>query len=168
MVPILLSLCAVLPATLPMGKKQARNVCKYEQTIIEEAEKNGLDHNLLASLIYVESGFYPHVVSRANACGLTQVIPKYTGGPETGYKKYTCKQLKNPYTSIRVGAEILRYIIDKYAKGNEDKALCMYNAGTICLRKKNLYKRLKYVKKVRRIYDEITDGCQFVAGWLLR
>ena len=158
-IPVMMSLCSIMPNALLMSEKQARNVCKYEQTIIKEAEKNGLDHNLLASLIYVESGFYPHVVSRSNACGLTQVIPKYTGGPETGYKKYTCKQLKNPYTSIRVGAEILRYIIDKYAKGNEDKALCMYNAGTICLKKKNLYKRLKYVKKVRRIYDEITDGC---------
>ena len=158
-IPIMMSLCSIMPNALPMSDRQARNVCKYERTIFKEAEKNDVNPYLLASLIYVESAFLPHVVSKANACGLTQVIPKYTGGPETGYKKYTCKQLKNPYTSIKVGAEILAYSIFHYAKGNEDKGLCMYAAGTVCLRKKNLYKRLKYVKKVRRIYDEITDGC---------
>ena len=149
----------IMPATLQMNKTQARNVCKYEHIIVEEAEKNGIEPELLASVIYVESGFYPRVVSKANACGLTQVIPRWTGGRETGRRKYTCKQLKNPRTSIKVGAKILGYIIKNYAKGNEDKALCMYNAGSVCLRKRHLYKKLHYVKKVRIIYDAITDGC---------
>ena len=156
---MMLSLCMIMPATLQMNKTQARNVCKYEHIIVAEAEKNDIEPELLASVIYVESAFYPHVVSRANACGLTQVIPKWTGGRETGKKKYTCKQLKNPRTSIKVGARILGYIIKNYAKGNEDKALCMYNAGSVCLRKKDFYKKLYYVKKVRMIYDTITDGC---------
>ena len=156
---LLVSLCAIMPATLQMNKTQARNVCKYEHLIEKEARKNNIEPELLASVIYVESGFYPHVVSKANACGLTQVIPRWTGGKETGRKKYSCEQLKNPRTSIRVGAKILGYIIKNYAKGNENKALCMYNAGSVCLRKKNFYKKLYYVKKVRMIYDTITDGC---------
>ncbi len=156
---LMLSLCVIMPASLEMSKTQAKNICKYEKLIVAEANKNDIDPELLASLIYVESGFYPRVVSRANACGLTQVIPKYTGGPETSKKKYTCNQLKNPRTSIKVGAKILGYMIKNYARGNVDKALCMYNAGTICLKKKNLYKKSKYVKKVRTIYDTITDGC---------
>ena len=158
-VPTMMLLCSIMPNTLPMSKKQAKNVCKYEKTILKEAAKHDVDPYLLASLIYVESGFLPNVVSSANACGLTQVVPRYTGGPETGYKKYTCRQLKDPYTSIRVGAEILAYSVFHYGKGNEDKGLCMYAAGTACLRKQNLYKRLKYVKKVRKVYDKITDGC---------
>ena len=156
---IMLSLCVIMPATLQMNKTQANNVCKYEHIIVAEAEKNNIEPSLLASVIYVESGFSPRVVSRANACGLTQVIPKWTGGRETGWKKYTCKQLKNPRTSIRVGAQILGYMIENYAKLNEDKALCMYNAGSVCLKKRNFYKKLNYVKKVRKIYDTITDGC---------
>ena len=156
---MMLTLCMVMPATLQMNKTQARNVCKYEHIIVAEAEKNNIEPALLASVIYVESGFYPKAVSDANACGLTQVIPKWTGGRETGRRKYTCKQLKNPRTSIRVGARILGYIIKNYAKGNEDKALCMYNAGSVCLTKKDFYKKLYYVKKVRMIYDTITDGC---------
>tara|TARA_R100001510_G_C7649742_1_gene207201 strand:- start:1770 stop:2249 length:480 start_codon:yes stop_codon:yes gene_type:complete len=156
---MMLSLCMVMPTALQMNKTQAKNVCKYEHIIVAEAKKNHIEPELLASVIYVESGFYARVVSDANACGLTQVIPKWTGGRETERKKYTCKQLKNPRISIAVGAKILGYIIKNYTKGNEDKALCMYNAGSVCLRKRDLYEKLYYVKKVRRIYDTITDGC---------
>lgn len=156
---MMLSLCMVMPATLQMNKTQAKNVCKYEHIIVAEAKKNDIEPELLASVIYVESGFYPKVVSDSNACGLTQVVPKWTGGIETGRKKYTCKQLKDPATSIKVGAKVLGYLIQNYAKGNEDKGLCIYNAGSVCLRKKHLYKKLYYVKKVRKIYDTIIDGC---------
>ena len=156
---VLLSLCLVMTAVLEMNDKQAAYVCKYESLITEESEKNNISPELLASVIYVESGFYSKAVSRRGACGLTQVVPKWTGGPETDGKKYTCNQLKNPKISIRVGARILGYIISVYAKDNEDKGLCMYNAGSICLRKENLYKKLYYVKKVRMIYDAIIDGC---------
>ena len=153
------SLCVIMPATLKMSSYQSQNVCKYEDTIVREANRNNIEPELLASIIYVESSFRPRVVSSADACGLTQVIPKWTGGRETDGKKYNCEELKDPETSIRVGAKILGYIIKHYTGGNEDKALCMYNAGTVCLRNKDLYKKLYYVKKVRSIYDTITDGC---------
>ena len=155
---MMLSLCMIMPATLQMNKSQAKNVCKYEHIIVAEAKKNKIEPELLASVIYVESAFLPHVVSSANACGLTQVIPRWTGGRETARKKYTCKQLRVPETSIRVGAKILGFLIRYYAKGNENKGLCMYNAGSVCLRKKNFYKKSNYVKRVRRIYDTITNS----------
>jgi soluble lytic murein transglycosylase-like protein len=157
--PLLLSLCLSMTGALPMSKSQAKNVCRYEKTILREAKANNVDPYLLASLIYVESAFLPRVVSSAGACGLTQVIPKWTGGRETRGKKYTCRQLKNPRVSIKVGARILSYVTNKYAKGNVDKGLCFYNAGTRCITKKNFYKRLNYVKKVRHVYAAITDGC---------
>ena len=155
---LLFSLCLSWPSSLPVSKKQSANICKYEKTIDNEAIKNNIDPGLLASVIYVESGFWPHVVSSAGACGLTQVIPKYTGGPETNHRKYTCSQLKNPTVSIRAGAKILSYVIRVYGNGEIDKGLCFYNAGTACLRKKNLHKKLFYVKKVRKVYDKITTG----------
>ena len=153
------SLCALMPALLPMNNKQAKNVCQYEEVIVQEAEKNKIEPELLASVIYVESGFFSHVVSSANACGLTQVIPKYTGGPETGYKKYNCKQLKDPTTSIKVGAQILAYHIKVYGKGNIDVGLCYYSTGNVCLRDKTRHKKSYYVRKVKNVYDTITDGC---------
>ena len=124
-----------------------------------EARKNDIRPELLAALIFVESSFHPNVVSSANACGLTQVIPKWTGGRETKGKKYTCDQLKDPKTSISVGAQILSYNTKVYAEGNRDKGLCFYNAGTKCITKKGFYKRLGYVKKVRRIYNILIGGC---------
>lgn len=156
---LILSLCAIMPTVLPLSSQQTKNICKYEKVITEEARKNNIDPALLASVIFVESSFRTRAVSPANACGLTQVIPKWTGGRETGGKKYTCEQLKRAKTSIKVGAKILGYIVKYYTKGNVDQALCMYNAGTVCLTNKNLYKKLYYVKKVRLIYDTITDGC---------
>ena len=155
----LLSLCLLSNQHMDLTDYQHSNLCKYEDHIRTEAEKNGIKPALLAALIYVESGFYRNVVSEANACGLTQVNPKWTGGPETRGVKYTCKQLKNPTTSIRVGAQILSYNIKVYAKGNVDKGLCFYNAGTKCITRKGFYKRLGYVKKVKRIYSLLSDVC---------
>lgn len=154
---ILLSLCTIIPSSLYVSKKQERVICKYESTIKEEAARNSLEPELLAAVIYVESAFRPSAVSSANACGLTQVVPKWTGGPETRNRKYSCRELKNPKVSIRVGAQILGFLIDHYASGNENKALCMYSTGSICLKNKDLHKRSRYVKKVRKVYDTIIN-----------
>ena len=156
---VLLSLCLLANQSLNLTDYQHKNICKYEDTIRSEATRNSLDPALLAAVIYVESGFYKNVVSGAGACGFTQVVPKWTGGRETKGIKYTCKQLKNPTTSIRVGAQILSYNIRVYAKGNVDKALCFYNAGVRCITRKGYYKRLGYVKKVKRIRRLLSDDC---------
>ena len=155
----LFSLCLLSHQHMELTDYQHRSLCGYEHTIRTEAQKRGIDPALLAAVIYVESGFFRTAVSGANACGLTQVVPKWTGGAETGFVRYTCEQLKNPTTSIRVGAQILSYNIKVYAKGNVDKGLCFYNAGTKCITRKGYYKRLGYVKKVRRIYRLLSDDC---------
>lgn len=156
---LLLSLCFLSHQNMTLTDYQHSNICKYEDLIRSEAKRNSLDPALLAAVIYVESGFYKNVVSSAGACGLTQVVPRWTGGPESMFTKYTCKQLKDPETSIRVGAEILSYHIRVYAVGNVDKGLCYYNAGTKCITNKRLYKRLGYVKKVKRIYRLLSSDC---------
>ena len=155
----LFCICLLFSEHFELSNYQQSNICYLEHSIRTEAIKNDIEPELLASLIFVESSFYPNVVSSADACGLTQVIPKWTGGPETKGVKYTCQQLKDPETSIKVGAQILSYNIKVYGKGNEDKGLCVYNAGTRCITKKGYYKRLFYVKKVRDIYDILIDGC---------
>ncbi len=154
-----LSLCLLFSQHYDLSPTQKANICSYESEIKKQAKINKIEPTLLASVMFVESSFYPHVVSSANACGLTQVIPKWTGGKETGGKKYTCKQLKNPKVAIEAGARILSYSIRVYAKGNVEKGLCVYNAGMKCIREKGFYKRLYYVKKVKQVYDTVTDGC---------
>lgn len=154
----LLSICFLFQENFNLTKYQKKNICSLENIIEAEAKKNKIEPELLASVIFVESGFYPKVVSTAGACGLTQVIPKYTGGPETKNIKYTCNQLKDPRTSIKVGAKILAYVTRNYANKNTKKGLCFYNAGNICLKKKGLYKRSRYVKKVMEIYHTINNN----------
>ena len=155
----LYSLCLLFPQFYNLSSTQRSAICKYEHEIRTSAKRNDIEPELLAAVIFVESGFHRNAESHAGACGLTQVIPKWTGGKETRRKKYTCKQLKKPVTSIRVGAEILGYTKRVYAKGDISKALCYYNAGTKCITKKGYYKRSGYVKKVMRVYDNLTDGC---------
>lgn len=155
---LLFSICLLFQQNFTLTDYQQKNVCGYEETIRIQAIKNNIEPELLAALIFVESSFYPNVVSSANACGLTQVVPRWTGGPETKGIKYTCQQLKDPETSIKVGAQILSYNIKIYGKGNEDKGLCIYNAGTRCITKKGFYKRLYYVKKVRDIYSILVNN----------
>ena len=160
MITLMYSICLVFPQHYSISNYQERVLCKYEKEIHAASLEYNIEPELLAAVIYVESSFLPWVVSRANACGLTQVIPKWTGGQETSWKKYTCKQLKNPKRSIWVGAEILGFNIHRYGSGNIEKGLCGYNAGTKCFTKKGYYKRSRYVKKVLEVYDAITDdGC---------
>lgn len=155
---LLFSICVLFQQNFTLTDYQQKNICSYEKVIRAQAAKNNIEPELLAAVIFVESSFYPNVVSSANACGLTQVVPKWTGGPETKRIKYTCRELKDPKTSIKVGAQILSYSIRVYGKGNEDKGLCVYNAGIKCITKKGYYKRLYYVKKVRDIYNILTDN----------
>lgn len=133
-------------ALLGLSNKQEKRACAYIPSIIKEAEKQNIDPALLTGLIFVESSFNPWVVSSAGACGLTQVIPKYTG-KYSPVKKYTCEQLKNPYTSIAAGAKILRWWID-YHDGNVSRALCGYSSGFRCKGKKPLRAGMIYSKKV--------------------
>ena len=155
----LFSLCLLVNQHFDLSTYQKSVVCKFEHEIRKQAKANNLEPELLTALIFVESSFHPEATSSAGACGLTQVVPRWTGFKETKGVKYTCKQLKDPVTSIKVGAQILSYNIRVYAKGNKNKGLCFYNAGTKCITKKGFYKRLGYVKKVKRIYTILVGGC---------
>lgn len=135
-------LCAAIEILGMSSYKEAR-ACKYMPTIVEHAQKAEISPELLISLIFVESSFSPRAVSSAGACGLTQVMPKYTGGIAIK-KKYTCEQLKNPKTSISAGATIFKWW-KKHHSGKLLHALCGYNAGFRCSYKKN--KKGKIVKR---------------------
>ena len=133
-----------MPKKYRMPPKTRKRACRWQKSVSTAAELNNIDKDLLNALILVESGWHPWVVSSANACGLTQVIPKWTGGAASGRRKWTCEQLKRPATSIAVGARILRWWIGYHTeriaapeKKLTDKqkalaireALCGYNAG---------------------------------------
>jgi soluble lytic murein transglycosylase len=95
------------------------------------AAGNGLDPYLVASLIRQESEFNPNAVSRANAVGLMQLLPK-TGkqvAKQEKIKRYNPSQLYTPAVNLELGTRYFRGMVDRYS-GALEYALAAYNAGT--------------------------------------
>jgi soluble lytic murein transglycosylase len=70
-------------------------------------------------------------VSRANAVGLMQLLPK-TGkkvAKEIKLKGYDPSQLYTPTVNLQLGTRYFRSMVDKY-NGQLEYALAAYNAGT--------------------------------------
>jgi soluble lytic murein transglycosylase len=92
---------------------------------------NGLDPYLVASLIRQESEFNPLAVSRANAVGLMQLLPK-TGknvAKQVSLRRYNATQLFNPAVNLQLGTRYFRGMVDKFG-GSFEHALAAYNAGS--------------------------------------
>ena len=144
-------LCMAFMALYPQyNEGRIEKACSHFSEVVRVAEERSIDPALMVSLIHHESAWNPRVISRANACGLTQVIPKWTGGRATSGRKYTCEQLLNPQVSIPAGTEILSFWIRHYGKGNIKKGLCGYNAGYRCEIDQRKGKGVGYANKVYR------------------
>ncbi len=100
------------------------------ETIRAESAKNNLDPYLVAGLIRQESEFNPTAVSRANACGLMQLLPVVGKklAREEGMQHFQTFQLFDPATNIRLGTRYLRQTLDKFG-GVTEYALAAYDAG---------------------------------------
>ena len=122
-------LCA---AILSMNMPNAEFACKHTENLINYSKQFNVSPTVLTALIYYESRWKPNAVSHKGACGLTQVLPKYTGDKRIGTRKLTCKQLKNPIVSIETGAKTLNHWISIYGKGRYKIGLCGYNVGYNC------------------------------------
>jgi len=110
-----------------LGMANAEEVCRHADTVVSLSEEYDIEPELIVSLVHHESRWSPRAKSRAGACGLTQVIPRWTKNP-----RVSCNQLRNnPKLSLRIGVKILNTLLrsKRYANGNVKVALCMYNAG---------------------------------------
>jgi len=95
------------------------------------SEANGLDPYLVASLIRQESEFNPAAVSRANAVGLMQLLPK-TGklvSKQAKLAHYAPSQLFTPSVNLQLGTHYFRGMVDHFG-GSFAYALAAYNAGS--------------------------------------
>lgn len=103
----------------------------YWTELKRSAEATGLDPYLVASLIRQESEFNPNAVSRANAVGLMQLLPK-TGklvAKQVKLKRYNASQLYTPAVNMQLGTYYFRGMVDKFG-GSFEYALAAYNAGS--------------------------------------
>ena len=159
-----LELCIIVKAALAgmISPYQQKVACQNANYIVQQSEKRGINPLIVTAVIYRESSFSPRVVSHANACGLMQVLPRYS--------RYTCEQLKNPKIGIRDGIRALKWWLS-WAEGTKQErgekgdtrsatqaALCGYNAGTRCITQPNgrLSKAVTrgYVKRVMNTFHK--------------
>jgi soluble lytic murein transglycosylase len=116
---------------LPRAYWEALFPKPYWMDLKKSSIANGLDPYLVASLIRQESEFNPNAVSRANAVGLMQLLPK-TGkvvAKEAKLKRYSASQLYTPAVNLQLGTRYFRGMVDKFG-GSFEYALAAYNAGS--------------------------------------
>ncbi len=117
--------------TLPRVYWEALFPRPYWDDLKRFSAANGLDPYLVASLIRQESEFNPLAVSRANAVGLMQLLPK-TGksvAHQVDLKHYNPTQLFTPAVNLQLGTRYFRGMVDKFG-GSFENALAAYNAGS--------------------------------------
>lgn len=105
---------------------------------------NGLDPDLVTSVIRTESNFDTMAVSKTGDHGLMQVRKKYVS--------QTVKMLREPCSNVALGTNILAKAINDCK--SVSKGLVCYNrgkTGAINI----LASKDKYVRKVRAVYDKI-------------
>jgi soluble lytic murein transglycosylase len=117
--------------TLPREYWEALFPRPYWPDLKKFSVANGLDPYLVASLIRQESEFNPVAVSRANAVGLMQLLPR-TGkqvAHQTAMKHYNPSQLYTAPVNLELGTRYFRGMVDKFG-GSFEQALAAYNAGS--------------------------------------
>ena len=65
-------------AFVALALPNADEACYNMDMVVNAAEKYNVDPSIMVSLIHIESRWTPTAVSRDGACGLTQILPKYT------------------------------------------------------------------------------------------
>ncbi|CAG0996807.1 hypothetical protein RHDC4_02889 [Rhodocyclaceae bacterium] len=93
------------------------------KTVYYEAQRAGLDPQLVLGLIQVESGFRKYAVSSAGARGYMQVMPFWVR--LIGNKDHNLFHLR---TNLRFGCTILRHYLD-IENGDLYRALGRYNGS---------------------------------------
>jgi soluble lytic murein transglycosylase len=116
--------------TLPRSYWEALFPQPFWVDLKKFASQNALDPYLVASLIRQESEFNPGAVSKANAVGLMQLLPKVGSAvaKQAKLRHFSTTQLFTPEVNLQLGTRYFRQMVDKF--GTFEYALAAYNAGS--------------------------------------
>jgi soluble lytic murein transglycosylase-like protein len=114
--------------------------------ILEASERQGLEPELMASLVLTESSFRKNVRSHVGAIGPAQLRPEFWSG--------FCgsSNLQDPAENIYCGAQVLSHLKDRC--GNEACALEAYNVGIYAQRPRAAS---RYVAKIDRYREQLRN-----------
>ncbi|MDD2695186.1 MAG: transglycosylase SLT domain-containing protein [Anaerolineales bacterium] len=114
-----------------VSRRYPRRVLQWCALITRYAEQYNVPPNLVAAVVWQESGGNPKAVSRSGAVGLMQVMPKdgiaasftCVNGPCFANRP-TSAQLKDPEFNLKYGVRMLSGLIKRH--GDEREALRAY------------------------------------------
>jgi len=116
------------PDDLPREVWEAAFPMPYSESIRSAATRAGVDPWLVAGLIRQESAFSRDAVSRANAIGLMQLLPKTARLLAREEKvAYARSRLTDPEYNLRLGSVYYAGLRRRF--GTDEAALAAYNAG---------------------------------------
>jgi len=137
----------------PVSKRFPKEILKWCETISTHSQKNGIDANLVASVILVESAGKENAVSGSGAIGLMQIMPsdgkaasfQCANGPCFSDRPST-KKLLDPNFNVSFGTRMLSRLI-KQKGGDLEEALKSYGPmdqqGYYSSKVLKLYKKYK-------------------------
>jgi soluble lytic murein transglycosylase-like protein len=135
------------PSTEPLTDKTP-----FQKLIRDAAARYKLDPTLIHSVISIESNFDPKAVSRKNARGLMQLMPRTA-------ELMGVKDSFDPAQNIDGGSHYLSDLLKKY--GNDlTLALAAYNAGPDSVDKYGrrvppYLETMKYVQRIAKTYAKL-------------
>ena len=123
-----MAVLAALPFALRAPDAVLRTIypLRYEETIREASEANGLEPAFVAGVVYTESRFRPDVESHREAYGLMQLLPQTAHFIQQ--KSGIRGNYRDPKVNLRLGAWYLGYLQERY-RGDERLMLAAYNSG---------------------------------------
>jgi soluble lytic murein transglycosylase-like protein len=135
------------PSTEPLTDKTP-----FQKLIHDAATRYQLDPTLIHSVISIESNFNPKAVSRKNARGLMQLMPRTA-------ELMGVKDSFDPSQNIDGGSHYLSDLLKKY-KNDLTLALAAYNAGPDSVDKYGRHvppylETMKYVQRITKTYAKL-------------
>ncbi|HWN75203.1 MAG TPA: lytic transglycosylase domain-containing protein [Candidatus Udaeobacter sp.] len=135
------------PSTEPLTDKTP-----FQKLIRDAAARYNLDPTLIHSVISIESNFDPKAVSRKNARGLMQLMPRTA-------ELMGVKDAFDPGQNIDGGSHYLSDLLKKY-KNDITLALAAYNAGPDSVDKYGrrvppYLETMKYVQRIAKTYAKL-------------
>ncbi len=156
------------PYSLPPGVGHLLYPRPYRETVLRFSRKYNVDESMIYALMHQESLFRETAVSRSNARGLMQIMPR-TGNwlaRLMGHKERP--NLYNPTTNIELGTRYFSQLL----KGNRNKfvwAAIAYNGGPGNLRKwkREYYRNDFYLFLERLPNQEARNYCRITSqNWM--
>jgi len=124
----------------------------FEQRVIVNATRVGIDPALVLAVVEVESGQAPDAVSSKGAVGLMQVLPETAA--EIGFPNAA-----DPARNLEAGCRYLAALLDTFG-GDVELALAAYNAGPGAVRHWGTvppYRETRtFIARVAAVYERLT------------